>query len=86
LSAVRSPDTSPDAEARQLAVYRAMTPARRVELAAEMSEEMFAVAAAGIRARHPEYDDVTVTRAVRRLRVGDDLFRAAWPDAPLVAP
>jgi len=43
------------------------------------------VAEAGIRARHPDYGDEQVTWALRRLRLGDDLLRQAWPDAPLVA-
>jgi hypothetical protein len=83
---VRSPDTSPEAYARQIEAYRSMSPERRVALAAEMSEDMLAVAADGIRARHPQYDEAQVRWALLRLRHGDDTFRAAWPDAPLLAP
>jgi hypothetical protein len=63
-----------------------MSPESRVALAAEMSEEIWLVAEAGVRARHPEYDDDLVGWALRRLRLGDGAFRQAWPDAPLVRP
>lgn len=57
---MRSADTSPDAHARHLAVYRSMSPARRGEIAAAMSDEVMQVAAEGIRRRHADYDDDTV--------------------------
>jgi hypothetical protein len=41
---------------------------------------------AAVRRRHPEYDDHDVHLALVRLRYGDDLVRAAWPDEPLRAP
>jgi hypothetical protein len=83
---VRSADTAPEAYAKQIEAYRSMSPERRVVLAAQMSDDMLAVAADGIRARHPEYDEARVRWALLRLRHGDDTFRAAWPDAPLLAP
>jgi hypothetical protein len=84
--AVRPLDTAPDIDRRQVEVYRGMTPARRVEIAVAMSEDAFTMAADGIRARHPDYDDAQVRWASFRLRHGDELFRAAWPQAPLLAP
>jgi hypothetical protein len=83
---VRSADTSPEAHDLQIQIYRSMSPARRVSIAVAMSEEMLAVTAAGIGARHPDYDEEHVSWALRRLRLGDETFRAAWPNAPLVAP
>jgi hypothetical protein len=79
-------DTTPTARAEQLGVYRHMTPGERVALAFSMSEEARRVTADGIRARHPGYTEADVTAALRRLMLGDSLFRAAWPDAPIVAP
>jgi hypothetical protein len=61
-----------------------MTPERRLAAGLALSEQGFAVMAAGIRARHPDYDDTQVTWALWRLRVGDRPFREAWPDAPIV--
>jgi hypothetical protein len=43
-------------------------------------------ARAGIRSRHPDYDDARVQMAWRRLVLGDDLTRKAWPDRELVDP
>lgn len=83
---MRSADTTHEAHARQIAVYRAMSPARRVAVAVAMSEEVSDIAAAGIRSRHPDYDGKHVAWALHRLRLGDELFREAWPDAPFVAP
>jgi hypothetical protein len=83
---VRSADTSPEAHAAHIAVYRAMTPERRVAVGVQMSEGGFAVMAEGIRRRHPRYDDADVEWALRRLRLGDDTFRQVWPEAPLLAP
>jgi hypothetical protein len=83
---VRSADTSPEAHAVQLRIYRSMSPGRRLALAVEMSEEAAAMLSSGIEARHPDYSEAQVNWAFRRLRLGDALFRRVWPDAPLVAP
>jgi hypothetical protein len=82
----RSPDTAPDAEAKQFEVLRRMTPPRRTAMAEQMSLDMRATALAGIRKRHPEYDDATARWALFRLLVGDELFKKVWPHAPFVAP
>jgi len=83
---MRPRDTAADALRVQLEVYRAMSPRARVEVALSMSEEARAITAAGIRARHPEYDERHVAAALRRLLVGDDLHRRAWPEDPRVLP
>lgn len=86
LLAMRSRDTSLAAHEAQMECYRRMTPAARVAAAAEMSEDTRAIAAAGIRARHPMYSGSEVRHALLRLLLGDDLFRRAWPHAPLLPP
>jgi hypothetical protein len=83
---VRSADTSLGAHAAQVAVYRAMSADQRVSMAVAMSEDVNTIAAEGVRARHPSYDDDEVRWAMYRLRLGDELFRQVWPEAPLVAP
>lgn len=83
---MRPRDTSLAAHEAQLNCYRRMTPAARVALAVEMSEDVRAIAAAGIRARHPTYSSDEVQHALRRLLLGDDLFERAWPHAPLLPP
>jgi len=83
---VSARDTTPDAAAVQTAIYRRMTGAQRSLLAAEMSEAARSIALAGIRRRHPEYDNDQARFALFRLLVGDDLFRRAWPNAPVLPP
>jgi hypothetical protein len=63
-----------------------MSGAQRVEIAARLSEDVRAVAMAGIRARHPEYSDREIWFALQRLLLGDELFDRAWPLAPRLAP
>jgi len=83
---VKAGDTSLDAFRAQVAVYRSMSPEQRVGIAMEMSRQAIAIAGAGIRARHSDYTDAEVEWALKRLRVGDELFRAAWPGAPVLDP
>jgi hypothetical protein len=63
-------DTSTAARARQLQVFRGMTPAERVGLAVEMSDEIQVVAEAGIRRRHPEHTDEEVRDALLAILLG----------------
>lgn len=79
-------DTSREAQRRQGEVFRAMGPGARVAMAFDMSEMVFAIARAGIGGRHPEYGEREVRLAEFRQRLGDPLFTAAFPDAPLLAP
>ena len=79
-------DTSPDAEAYQLATYHRMGGAGRVQVMFRMSALARQAAEAGIRSRHPQYDDGQVMRARARLLHGDDLVERAWPDHELLEP
>jgi hypothetical protein len=79
-------DTSADADAVQLALYRKMSASDRARVAHQMSLDARAIAQAAIRRRHQDYDDSLVRWALFRLLLGDELFRRAWPHAPLVAP
>jgi hypothetical protein len=83
---VSSRDTSPAAAKVQAGIFRRMSAAERCALAVQMSTTARAVAAAGIRARHPGYDEAQVRFALLRLLLGDELFRRVYPHAPLVAP
>ncbi len=66
-------DTPPEIRRRQLDVYRAMTPAERVEVSLALSEELRRVAVEGIRARHPAFDDADVHREWLRMVHGPRL-------------
>jgi hypothetical protein len=63
-----------------------MGPGRRVEIGHQMSLDARAIASDGIRHRHPDYDESMVRWALFRLLLGDELFRRAWPTAPVLAP
>ena len=54
-------------------------------MAFEMSEAAFRMAEDGIRMRHPSYTDEEVRLTGIRLRIGDALFSAAFPGAPILA-
>jgi len=75
-------DTTAEAQRRHDDVFRAMTPDQRVAMAAEMSETAFRLAEDGVRMRHPHYTDDEVRHAALRLRLGEELFAAAFPAVP----
>ena len=79
-------DTTPEAAAVQAALYRRMPFGETVRMAARMSLDMRRVALEAIHRRHPEYGESEARFALFRMLVGDELFRRAWPDAPLLAP
>jgi hypothetical protein len=51
-----------------------------------MSQDAREITLAGIRTRHPDYDDVQTRFALFRLLLGDRLFTRVWPGAPLLPP
>jgi len=79
-------DTSPESHAVQLEVYARMGPQRRVELAFELSERMRELAVEGIRARSPGLSLAEARRILWRKLLGDELFRAAFPEAAPARP
>lgn len=80
------PDTSADAHEKQREILRQLGGRERVAIMFRLNEAARRMTIAGIRSRHPDYDDETVQRAYARLVLGDDLVRAIWPDRDLVAP
>lgn len=70
---VRARDTSPEAASVQAEIFRRMTPSQRVALAAEMSDEVLAVAAAGLKDRNPELSPEDAAHALRDLLLGPEL-------------
>jgi hypothetical protein len=54
-----------------------MPPEERLRMAVEMSEEVRALAEAGIRARHPALSDREVQDALEELLLGSELAAAA---------
>jgi hypothetical protein len=79
-------DTSPDADVVQLDAYRRLGGTGRVQVMFHLNDLVRRTVEAGIRKRHPQYDDGEVLRALARLLYGDDLVRAAWAGRELVDP
>jgi len=79
-------DTDPAAHRVQGQIYARLGGSERVAIAFRLSDSVRRLATAGIRQRHPDYTDAQVERAFARLRLGDDLMRAIWPDRALVDP
>jgi hypothetical protein len=67
-------DTSPEAEALQLQIWRAMTGEQRLRLALEMTDFARELAKSGIRRDHPDWTEAQVIR---------ELIRRAFLPEPL---
>lgn len=79
-------DTPPEASALQLEAYRRMSPGARLRVGLELTEVSRQLLVAGIRHRHPDYDEADVRLAFLRLWLGPDLFRRVYPAASELAP
>jgi hypothetical protein len=67
-------DTTAEAQAMQDRILRSIGMAGRMAMTFELSDNMRAMVAAGVRDRHPGWDQQAVEREVLRLMIGDDLF------------
>jgi Rv0078B-related antitoxin len=75
-SSVPISDTTPEAEAMQLAIHRSMTGERRLILAFEMCDLGRKLNRARIRREHPEWSESQIARELLRLA----FFPASLPD------
>ena len=73
-----SPDTSPDAEAVQVARLRAMSIADRFELLRSLILFNDQISRAGIRLRHPSVGERELGLRAAALRRGDDVVRRCY--------
>jgi hypothetical protein len=79
-------DTTLDGHEAQLRVYRRLGATGRARLAERLSVDTRRLTRSGIRTRHPEYTDEQIELALRRILLGDELFRRAWPTSALLSP
>ena len=87
ISAVDAPlDTGADAYRAQIEAFRRMGGTGRAAVMFRLNELARKTALAGIRSRHPEYDEEQQRLALGRLILGDELARKVWPDHALVEP
>jgi len=75
-------DTTVEALAVQFRVLRRIGPAGRLAMMFELSDNLRSLVEAGVRHRHPDWNDRTIEREVIRLMIGDDLFRQAYGKEP----
>ncbi len=76
-------DTTTEAHAYQIDLYRRRGPEWRLRAAFEMSDEARELVRDGIRSRHPDYSERDVEAALRLLFLGERLYRETWPQEPL---
>jgi hypothetical protein len=74
-----SDDTTPEAHAVQMVIYRRMSGDRRVALLEQMSEEAREITRAGLRRQFPELDEREIIHRERQRRLGAALADAVWP-------
>jgi hypothetical protein len=74
-------DTSPEAQAFQLNIFRQMTPAGRLQAAMDLAETSRQLLAQGVLQRHPEYSQEEARLAVIKLVLGEELFAKTYATA-----
>lgn len=75
-------DTTAEALAVQFQVLRRLGPSGRLAITFDLCDNLRLLTAAGVRHRHPQWDERSVEREVIRLMIGDDLFRQAYGKGP----
>ncbi len=75
-------DTTRDARRRQLEALRRLDGPTRLEMACRMSDDARSISEAGIRYRHPDWNEDEVHRALLELMVGADLARHVLDTQP----
>lgn len=73
LSRTLSIDTTPDAEAVQIEIYRRMSARRKLELVEEENRTARELALAGLRQRHPDAGPEELFRRLMDLLLGEEL-------------
>ena len=78
--AVLSGDTSYEAEARQVAIWRSLSSVDIAAIINGASQTARTLALAGLRARHPEASEKDLVPLFALLTLGPDLARKAYPE------
>jgi hypothetical protein len=77
-----SPDTHPDVERLQIERLRQMPAWRKIELMAEMTESVRALALAGLRQRYPTDTPAQLRRRLADLLLGPELAARVYGPPP----
>ena len=68
-------DTTLDAARKEFEILRRLGPHVRARMAFDMSDSLRRIVEAGVRHRHPDFDQKTIKLEVLRLMIGDKLYR-----------
>lgn len=75
-----SADTDAESEQRQIDQWRAMSPAEKLRIVAELNAAADTMALAGIRQRHPGASPREQFLRLATLKLGFDLARQVYPE------
>jgi len=68
-------DTTLEAARKEFEILRRLGPQVRTRMAFELSDNLRRIVEAGIRNRHPDFDQKKIKLEVLRLMIGDKLYR-----------
>jgi len=68
-------DTTLDAARKEFEILRRLGPDVRARMAFDMSDSLRRIVEAGVRHRHPDFDEKKIKLEVLRLMIGDKLYR-----------
>ena len=71
-------DTTIDALRKQFEILNRLGLDGRAEMTFQLSDNLRQITEAGVRLRHPEYNDRQVRLQVFRITLGDELYRKAF--------
>jgi hypothetical protein len=83
---MRPLDTTEEADRIQFEIFGRMSVDQKLRQMFEFGEAVRATFEAGIRSRHPDYAEKDARMARIRWELGDQLFRAVYPNEPLRDP
>lgn len=73
-------DTTVEAVRKQFEILRRLGSEVRLKMAFEMSDNLRRIVEAGVRGRHPDYNEQQIKQGVLRLMIGERLYREAFGD------
>ncbi len=68
-------DTTLEAARKEFEILRRLEPQVRARMAFDMSDSLRRIVEAGVRHRHPDFDEKKIKLEVLRLMIGDKLYR-----------
>ncbi|MEJ2702146.1 MAG: hypothetical protein P8Z79_06850 [Sedimentisphaerales bacterium] len=73
-------DTTLEVARKEFEILRKLGPEVRAMMAIEMSDNLRDIVEAGVRDRHPDFDQKKIDLEVLRLMIGDELYKQMLKD------